>query len=127
MGYIVKEVYFEGSRGSGKFRTLFDTGAGVSVVKKSVAEKLGRPEKLPRPLEMTTADKNHKIYSYERVSLDFWLEEDDRLSDEFFVLQDELMEEDVIVGAGTMQKWRLVIDMEKEKVYSTREMKKIRL
>ena len=126
MSYIVKEVYFEGSRGSGRFRTLFDMGAGVSVVKKSVAQKLGRPEKLSRPLELTTADKNHKIYSYERIPLDFWLE-DDRLSDEFFVLPDEVMEEDVIVGIGTMQKWRLQIDIENERVYSTRKMRKIRL
>jgi len=123
MGTIYKLVKFEGSQGEGEFLTLFDSGATMSFIKRSIAQRLGLIDKLPRPIEFETADKNHKIVATERVSLDFYLD-NDRLSDEFLVLPDEIMSEDAIVGAQTMQKWRLVIDMEKEDVYSTRRIKK---
>jgi len=57
------------------------------------------------------------------VRLDFYLD-GDRLSDEFLVVQDDIATEEVIIGAKTMQAWRIVIDMEKEDVYSIRKVRK---
>ena len=48
----------------------------------------------------------------------------DRLSDEFLVVSDDVMSEDCIIGASTFQKWRIVINFDKEKVYSARQVKK---
>ena len=123
MGTIYYRVRLRGSRGEAEVDSLFDTGASMSFIKKSLAEKLEIILKLPDPIEFETAEKGRKIVAREVVRLDFWLD-GDRMSDEFLVMPDDVMSEDVIVGASTMQKWRIVIDMEKEKVYSTRKVKK---
>ena len=123
MGVIVKEIFLEGSKGSSRIKALFDSGDSMSFIKKSIAENLATVEKLPRPLEFETAEKDRMIVAREAVRLDFYLD-GDRMSDEFLVLPDEVMSEDCIVGAKTMQAWRIVIDMENEKVYSARQVKK---
>jgi len=123
MGVIVKEILLEGSKGSDKVKALFDSGASLSFIKKSIAQKLGNIEKLPKPLEFETAEAGRIISVNERVALDFYLD-GDRLSDEFLVVPDEIMSEECIIGAKTMQAWRIVIDMENERVYSARQVKK---
>ena len=123
MGTIFYKIKLKGSKGEAEAYALFDTGASMSFIKRSLAQKLGLIDKLPEPLEFETAKSGEYITAKERVTLDFWID-GDRMSDEFLVLPDEIMSEDVIIGAKTMQAWRLVIDMEKEKVYSTRKVKK---
>ena len=123
MGVIIKEIFLEGSKGGSRVKALFDSGASMSFIKKSIAEKLATIEKLPKPLEFETAEAGRIIVVDERVILDFYLD-GDRLSDEFLVVPDKIMSEDCIVGAKTMQAWRIVIDMENEKVYSARQVKK---
>ncbi|MCD6102109.1 MAG: hypothetical protein J7J77_03545, partial [Candidatus Cloacimonetes bacterium] len=49
----------------------------------------------------------------ERVMLDFYIE-GIRLSDEFFIAEN--LSEDVIIGAKTMQAWRLKLDFEHDRV-----------
>ncbi len=123
MGVISYKVKLKGSKGEAEAEALFDTGASMSFIKQSLAEKLGIIDKLPEPIEFETARQGDYIRAEERVALDFWLD-GDRMSDEFLVLPDEVMSEDVIVGASTMQKWRIQIDMEHEKVFSSRRVKK---
>ena len=123
MGVIKKEILLEGSRGGAKVKVLFDSGASMSFIKRSLAGALANIEKLPRPLEFETAESGRKIVVNERITLDFYLD-GDRLSDEFLVVSDDMMSEDCIIGASTFQKWRIVIDFDKEKVYSARQVKK---
>jgi len=123
MGVIVKEILLEGSKGSDKVKALFDSGASMSFIKKSIAQKLANIEKLPKPLEFETAKAGETLVVYEAVRLDFYLD-GDRLSDEFLVVPDEIISEECIIGAKTMQAWRIVMDMENERVYSTRQVKK---
>lgn len=123
MGAIFHRVKLKGSRGEAESEVLFDTGASMSFIKKSLAEKLGVIDKLPDPMEFETAERGRTIVAHEVVRLDFWLN-GDRMSDEFLVLPDNVMSEDVIIGASTMQKWRIVIDMEHERVFSSRRVKK---
>ena len=120
MGTIFYKIKLKGSKGEHEAEALFDTGASMSFIKRSLAEKLETILRLPEPFEF---EKGRMIVAEEVVRLDFWLD-GDRMSDEFLVLPDEIMTEDVIIGASTMQKWRLVIDMEKEKVFSARKVKK---
>jgi len=79
-----------------------------------LAPKLGNIDRLPTPLEFEMAKEGEKITVYERVMLDFYIEEI-RLSDEFLIV-DELSEE-AIIGAATMQKWRLKLDYEQDRVF----------
>ncbi len=48
-----------------------------------------------------------------RTTLDFY-HEDVRLSDEFLVVPG--LSEEIIIGAATMQKWRLKLDFENDRV-----------
>jgi hypothetical protein len=48
-----------------------------------------------------------------RVSLEFY-KDDIRLSDEFLVVPN--LSEDVVIGATTMQKWRIKLDFEHDTV-----------
>ena len=123
MGVIAKEIKLEGSLGEADVKALFDSGASMSFIKKSLAKKLEVILKLKRPLKFETAEKGRELVVDKRIIVDFYLN-GERLSDEFLVLEDELATEDVIVGASTFQKWRLVLDFEKEDVYSIRKVKK---
>ena len=123
MGVISYNVKLKGSRGEVEVEALFDSGASISFIKKSLAQKLEVILKLPEPIEFETAEKGRVIVAQKVVRLDFRLD-GDRMSDEFLVLPDDVMSEDVIIGASTMQKWRIVIDMEHERVYSSRKIKK---
>ena len=49
----------------------------------------------------------------ERVTIDFYIE-GIRLSDEFVISED--LSEDAIIGAATLQKWRLKLDFEQDRV-----------
>jgi len=123
MGVIVKKVRFEGSRGVAEVEALFDSGASMSFIRRGLAQNLGVVDLLPRPYRFETAEAGRFLEAREAVTLDFYLD-GDRLSDEFLVLPDEVATEEVIVGASTLQKWRLVLDFEKEDVYSVRKVKK---
>ena len=123
MGVIVKKVRLEGSKGEGEVEALFDSGASMSFIRRGLAERLGKIDQLPRPFIFETAEAGRRIEAREAIRLDFYLD-GDRLSDEFLILPDEVATEDVIIGASTLQKWRLVLDFEKEDVYSLRKVKK---
>ncbi|MFH1004104.1 MAG: retropepsin-like aspartic protease [Bacteroidota bacterium] len=113
MSIISQAVKFVGSKGEAKVETLFDSGASYSFINKTVANKLGNLEKLPEPLSFETASKEQYIKIKERVILDFYIN-DIRFSDEFLI--SENLSEDVIIGIATMQKWRMKLDFDNDKV-----------
>ena len=123
MGVIHKELVLRGSRGKVKVLALFDSGASMSFVRRSVAEKLETVLTLPEPMKFETARSGDFIIAEEVARLEFQLD-GEWLSDEFLVLPDDVMSEDCIIGAKTIQAWRIVIDMENERVYSARKVKK---
>jgi len=49
----------------------------------------------------------------QRVTIDFY-KDDIRLSDEFLVVPN--LSEDVVIGATTMQKWRIKLDFEHDEI-----------
>jgi len=123
MGVLVKRIRLEGSKGEREVEALFDSGASMSFIRESVAEGLANLEPLRRSLSFETARAGEELVVNHRVILDFYLD-GDRLSDEFLVVSDDVATEDVIVGASTFQKWRLILDFEKEDVYSIRKVRK---
>ena len=123
MGVLVKSIKLEGSKGEREIDALFDSGASMSFIKESLAEELAHLEPLRRPLIFETAKAKEELMVEQRVILDFYLD-GDRLSDEFLVVPDHIATEDVIIGASTFQKWRLILDFEKEDVYSIRKVRR---
>lgn len=113
MGVIINRIKLVGSKGEKKVDALYDTGASLSFISKTMASKLANIEKLPSPLSFETAIEGETVTVTERVTLDFYIE-GIRLSDEFFI--SDTLTEDVIIGAKTMQAWRLKLDFEQDRV-----------
>jgi len=107
MGLITKRIRLVGSRGEHGTEGLFDRGASYSFIRKDIAEQLETLLPLPQPMSFETAQQGVTMAVREGVVLDFWID-GYRFSDEFLVV-DNLADE-VIIGATTMQKWRLKLD-----------------
>ncbi len=113
MGVIINRIKLVGSKGDKKVDALFDSGASFSFIEKKLASNLESILTLPASLQFETAKEGEKLEVKERVVLDFYIE-GIRLSDEFLIV-DELSE-DAIIGAATLQKWRLKLDFEQDRV-----------
>jgi hypothetical protein len=104
---------FEGSKGEKNLYSLFDSGATYSCISEESVEGLEELIKLHTPLRLSTASEATFMEINYRTTLDFY-HEDVRLSDEFLVVPG--LSEEVIIGASTMQKWRLKLDFENDRV-----------
>lgn len=104
---------FEGSKGEKNLYALFDSGATYSCITEKVADELANLEALHTPMRLATASTDTFMMIKNTSRLDFY-HEDIRLSDEFLVVPG--LSEDVIIGANTMQKWRLKLDFEHDNV-----------
>ena len=104
---------FEGSKGEKNLYALFDCGATYSCISEDSVEGLEELLQLHTPLRLSTASAATFMEITHRTTLDFYHEEV-RLSDEFLVVPG--LSEEVIIGAATMQKWRLKLDFEHDKV-----------
>ncbi|HUB59592.1 MAG TPA: retropepsin-like aspartic protease [Puia sp.] len=113
MSIIKVPVLFMGSKGEKTIYTLFDTGATFSCILPENADEIGMIEKMRIPLEVATASRGHYIKISETLRSDFYLD-DIRMSDEFMVVPD--LSEEAIIGVNTMQKWRIKLDFEHDRV-----------
>ena len=104
---------FEGSKGEKNLYALFDSGATYSCISEDSVEGLEELLQLHTPLRLSTASAATFMEITHRTTLDFYHEEV-RLSDEFLVVPG--LSEEVSIGAATMQKWRLKLDFEHDKV-----------
>ena len=68
---------------------------------------------LPEPMEFSTAKEGEKVTAEGRVVLNFYINKY-RFSDEFMVI--EKLSNGVIIGAATLQKWRLKLDFERDEI-----------
>lgn len=109
MSIIKQPLLFAGSKGEKHIYTLYDSGANLSCINPSQLEGLEDAIPLGRIRRIATAAEGHYIEVKERVSLDFYMN-DVLLSDEFLVIPG--LSEDAIIGAATMQKWRIKLDFE---------------
>ena len=110
---LVRPLDFRGAKGTAELNALFDSGSTYSCLNPEIAGRLGTLEPLPDPLEVETADKGHFIRIEKRISLDFYLN-NLRLTDEFMVVPG--LSEEAIIGATTMQKWRIKLDFEHDEI-----------
>ena len=109
MSIIKLPLLFAGSLGEKHIYTLYDSGANLSCIHPDQVVDLEMPRALGRTRMIGTAAEGHYIEVTEAVRLDFYMN-DVLLSDEFLVIPG--LSEDAIIGAATMQKWRIKLDFE---------------
>ncbi|MDX2190630.1 MAG: retropepsin-like aspartic protease [Bacteroidota bacterium] len=109
MSVIKNPLLFVGSKGEKTLYALFDSGANLSCISPNFVDELAIKEHLGRIRRIATASEGHFIEIEYAVRLDFYMN-DVLLSDEFLVVPG--LSEEVIIGAATMQKWRIKLDFE---------------
>lgn len=113
MSVIKLPLLFAGSKGERNLYTLFDSGANLSCINPAYVEGLETPTHLGRIRNIGTASAGHFIEVKEAIRVDFYLN-DVLLSDEFLLVPG--LSEEAIIGAATMQKWRIKLDFEHDTV-----------
>lgn len=113
MSIIKLPIRFEGSEGEKVLYTLFDSGSTFSCINADYAKGIEKLIKLRHSKMFETASEGHFVEVKYRVTLDFYLD-DILLSDEFMVVPN--LSEEAILGVATMQKWRIKLDFETDKV-----------
>ncbi len=124
MSVIKIPLLYAGSQGEGRLYTLFDSGANLSCINPDFVENLETPVKLGRTRLISTAAEGHYIEITEAIRLDFYIG-DVLLSDEFLVVPS--LSEEAIIGAATMQKWRIKLDFEHDTVHVDPKVAKMQL
>jgi len=124
MPIIKIPLRFEGSKGERILYALFDSGANLSCINEEFAGQIANPEAFLHPRKLATASEHHFIEISHAIRTDFYLN-DVQLSDEFLVVPQ--LSEDVIIGAATMQKWRIKLDFEHDSVFVDPKVAKLQL
>ncbi len=109
MSIIKVPILFVGSLGEKRLYTLYDSGANLSCISPDYLADLEKPTQLGVIRQIGTAAVGHYIEVTQAVRLDFYMD-DVLLSDEFLVIPG--LSEEAIIGAATMQKWRIKLDFE---------------
>lgn len=113
MGLIQQTTLISGDRGSVNAEALYDAGASLSFIRRDLAEQVGVPVRLPRPMRFEMGRVGEFLEVRDQIALTFAVS-DISLLDSFLVADD--LSEEAIVGARTMQKWGIQLDPEHERV-----------
>jgi len=124
MSIIQKRVKLVGSKGTREVEALFDSGATYSCIRPDIARELDVVNLLPERMVFGTAKNGDQLIATERTTLNFFLK-DCRFSDEFMLIPD--LSEELIIGAKTLQAWRMKLDFEADDVIIDPRVTKLRL
>lgn len=124
MSVLKFPLLFVGSKGEKNLYTLFDSGANLSCVHPDYIQDIADQQHLGRVRKLATASEGHFIEVSYRVVLDFYIN-DILLSDEFLVVPG--LSEEAIIGAATLQKWRIKLNFEDDKVEVDPKVAKLQL
>ena len=124
MSVIKLPLFFVGSKGEKNLYTLFDSGANLSCINPESVAGLETPVSLGRIRRIATASEGHYIEVKERIIIDFYIN-DILLSDEFLVVPG--LSEEAIIGAATLQKWRIKLNFEYDTVEVDPKVAKLQL
>ncbi|HUX20557.1 MAG TPA: retropepsin-like aspartic protease [Spirochaetia bacterium] len=128
MSILEHEVTVIGSRGRRRCRALFDSGASYSIIRRDIAERIGRVDLLPVPEDwiFETAKAGNYVQASGALRLDFRFDDSEAHFSDEFVVFDELSEE-LIVGAKTMQAWKITLDFDEERVNYRKTAQRLRI
>jgi len=124
MSIIKQPLLYVGTEGEKNLYTLFDSGAYMSCIHPDQVEGLATPQHLGRTRLIGTASDSHYIEIEYVVRLDFYIN-DVLLSDEFLVVPG--LSEEAVIGATTMQKWRIKLDFEHDELWVDPRVAKLQL
>lgn len=124
MGLIIKKLRVAGDKAEHRFNVLFDTGASASFVRRDIANRVATMLKLPAAETYTLGDGLGKLRVSETVILHLYIG-GIRISDNFVVAP--RLSDEIIIAATTLQKWRIKLDLENEKVIIDRKMGRLLL
>ena len=124
MAIIEKELRLVGSKGEREVKAIFDSGASYSCIKPELAKELGMVEPLPEPMDFGTAKEGESLSAKEAIRLNFYID-GYRFSDEFMLILN--LSEPVLIGAKTLQAWRLKLNFETDEVIIDPRVTKLRL
>ncbi len=124
MGLIIKELPIRGDVGSAQAQVLFDTGASMSFVRKALASKVATILKAPESTVFRLGDGQGTLEAREEAILRVTINGCE-ISDNFMVV--DHLADDVIIGAKTLQGWRIKLDMEHEEVIIDPKVSQMRL
>ena len=124
MSIIKHPLLYVGSKGEKHLYTLFDSGANLSCINPDYIDDITSRISLGIVRNMQTASAGQFIEVKERVILDFYIN-DVLLSDEFLVVPQ--LTEEAIIGAATMQKWRIKLDFDHDQVIVDPKVAKLQL
>ncbi len=113
MGIIIKEYTVTGPRASDTVRSLYDTGAGASFVRRDIAEILGDTLMTATPIRFMFADASEGFTVDQIINLDVAV--DGTTLNHAFYVADDLAEE-LVIGADMMQRFKITLDMDNEAV-----------
>jgi hypothetical protein len=109
MSIIKQPLLFAGSLGEKHLEVLYDSGKDYSCINPKFLDDLEVPVKLEQAFMIMTMFESRLFEIKQVVQLDFYMD-DVLLSDEFLVIPG--LSEEAIIGAATMQKWRIKLDFE---------------
>ncbi|MEZ0541297.1 retropepsin-like aspartic protease [Fibrella arboris] len=124
MSIIKLPLLFEGSKSDKTLYALFDSGANLSCISDAYASELTTLIPFKKSRLVSTAAEGHYIEIKHKIAIDFYLN-DVHLSDEFLVIPG--LSEEAIIGAATMQKWRIKLDFEHDTVIVDPKVAKLQL
>ncbi|MFQ5825090.1 MAG: retropepsin-like aspartic protease [bacterium] len=124
MGLITKQLLLEGDKGKTDVVALFDTGASASFIKREIAQNLATIVKLPTPWTFIQGDGKNEITIQNGIMVNLTI--NDITIFQQILVADELSEE-LIIGADTMQRWKIRLDPEHEDVIIDRKVLDLKL
>jgi len=124
MSIIKHPLLYVGSKGEKTLYTLFDSGANLSCINPDLIRDIETPVSLGRIRRLSTASEGHYIEVKEVIRLDFYIN-DVLLSDEFLLVPN--LSEEAVIGAATMQKWRIKLDFDHDQVIVDPKVAKLQL
>jgi predicted aspartyl protease len=124
MAIIEKLIKLVGSKGEREVVAIFDSGSTYSCIAPELAEKLEVVLKLPESMEFGTAKEGQSLSAKEAVRLNFYID-GYRFSDEFMLIPE--LSEPVIIGAKTLQAWRMKLNFETYEVIIDPRVTNLRL
>lgn len=124
MGLILKKLRVLGDKGERRVQALFDTGASASFIRRDVAEPLATLVRLPSAEVYTLGDGVGRLRATETVILHVLLK-GIRISDNFIVVP--RLSDEMIIGANTLRKWRMRLDLDNEDVLIDRRVSRLLL
>lgn len=113
MSVIKLPLLYIGSKDEKNLYKLFDSGANLSCIDPAFIKNIETPITLCRVRKVATAAEVHFIEITQVIRLDFYIH-DILLSDEFLLVP--ALSEEGIIGAASLQKWRIKSDIEHDTI-----------